>query len=282
MERQGSVESLKPDFAVIERTWNERLRERGLSPSPVGDGIATGYDRLELFRQQTEVAEYEIEGSLETGYMASVEVKVVVAEPALGEHEVRELITQRGSSLENALETCANTFMDVTFPPLETLFTGIKPTGPGTGKVTVSSYSPVLDRGIKWDVILGPLQILNDADGKVRERLKEQLPVSLMFNTLTGFLHEPRLHWCKLYGGTKAEAGLTFGCAIDGQKCPDGEAEMAENFGRPMLGDWEFRQFMAIRPVGDADEATTAKLRAMMSESCGGQKKSWLSRLLGW
>ena len=52
-----------------------------------------------------------------------------------------------------------------------------------------------------------------------------------------------------------------FGCAIDGQKSAEGEAEMAERFGEPMPGDWEFRQFMAIRPIGDADEETTAKLR---------------------
>jgi hypothetical protein len=247
----------------------------------VENGIATGLERLELHRQETEVAEYEIEGPVGHGYLASLEVRIVVAQPSFGEHEVLERITQRGASLEDALATCANTFMDVTFPPLEALFTGNRPTGAGTGKVTLSSYSPDLNRGIKWDVILGPLQVLNDADGSVSERLKEKLPVTLMLNTLTGFLHEPRLHWCKLYGAMTAKAGLMFGCAIDGQKCPDGEAEMAERFGGPMPGDWEFRQFMVVRPMGDADEETTAKLRAMYAESYGGEKKSWWSRLLG-
>jgi hypothetical protein len=275
------VDALKPDFSIIERTWVERLRQRGLSPSAVGQGIATGYDRLELYRQETQVAEYEIDGAVGHGFLASMEVKVAIAAPSLGEHEVLELITQHGESLESALANCANTFMDVTLPPLEALFTNIKPTGPGTGKVTLTSYSPGLDRGIKWDVILGQLQILNDADGSLSERLKEKLPVTLMLNTLTGFLHEPRLHWCKLYGAMTAKAGLTFGCAIDGQKCADGEAEMAERFGGPLPGDWEFRQFMVVRSIGDADEEMTKKLRAMYAESCGGEKKSWWSRLLG-
>ena len=167
-----TVDTLKPDFSIIERTWVAHLRERGLSPSPVGKGIATGYDRLELYRQETEVAEYKLEQPPGHGYLASLEVKIVLALPSLGDFEVLERITQRGSSLEGALETCANTFMDVTFPPLEALFTGERPGGLGTGKVTLTSFTPGLDRAIKWDVILGQLQILNDPDGIVAERLK--------------------------------------------------------------------------------------------------------------
>jgi hypothetical protein len=79
----------------------------------------------------------------------------------------------------------------------------------------------------------------------------------------------------------KAKAGLTFGCAIDGYKSAEGEAEMAEKFGEPIPGDWEFRQVMVVRPVGDTDDETTAKLRAMAMQSCGGEKKSWWSRMLG-
>src|SRR5690349_5477600 len=102
-----------------------------LTPSRIGSGIATGYQRLELYRQQTQIAEFDLKAPAKGhGFIASVEVKIVLAHPTLGETDVRDLITQRGPSLEGALEACANTFMDVTFPPLEALFTDKRPEGP--------------------------------------------------------------------------------------------------------------------------------------------------------
>jgi hypothetical protein len=278
---EGLVGMPKPDFSIIERTWEVRLRERGLAPSRAGTGIATGLQRLELYRQETQVAEFELDEPPGHGFMASLELRVVLEPPSLGEFELRDLITQRGSSLEGALEGCANAFMDVTFPPLEALFTGKRPEGPGTGTVTLTSFTGRLDRALKWDVVLGQLQILNDPDGVTRARLKSQRPVTLILDTLTGHLAEPRLHWCKLYGANTPAAGLVFGCAIDGQKSPEGEAEMAQKFGEPPPGGWEFRQFLVARPVGDADPAVTAELRARVAEAFPEPKKSWWSRLFG-
>lgn len=275
------MDAPQPDFGIVERTWEARLRERGLTPSRVGTGIATGHPRLEIYRQETQAAEFDLDQPPGHGFIGSVEVKVVLDPPSLGEFEVYDLITQRGPSLEGALEACANTFMDVTFPPLEALFTGKRPEGPGTGSVTLTSFNVGLDRAIKWDVLLGRLQILNDPDGRARARLKSQPPVTLMLDTLTGHLAEPRLHWCKLYGANTPAAGLVFGCAIDGQKSAQGEAEMADKFGEAPPGEWEFRQFLAVRPAGDADPAVTAELRARAAEAFPERKKSWWSRLFG-
>jgi hypothetical protein len=275
------LDTSKPDFSVIERTWVKRLQERGLAPSSIGTGIATGYDRLELYRQQTEVAEFDVDQPPGHGFVGSVEVKIVLAPPSLGKFEVLELVTQHGPTLDGALELCANTFMDVTFPPLEALFTGKRPEGPGTGTVTLTSLTMTLDRAIKWDVVLGSLQILNDFEGSVSERLMADPPITLMLNALTGHLCEPRLHWCKLYGANTPVAGLVFGCAIDGEKSAEGEAEMAERFGEPLPGQWEFRQFMVVRPIGDADAETTAKLRAAAADTFPERKRSLWSRLFG-
>src|SRR5262249_45156618 len=157
--------------------------------------------------------------------------------------------------------------------------TGKQPEGPGTGTVTMTTFTIGLDRAIKWDVVLGQLQILNDPDGKARERFESQLPITLVLDTLTGHLSQPRLHWCKLHGVNKPAAGPVFGCAIDGQKSAEGESEMARKFGEPLPGEWEFRQFFAVRPVGDADPATTAELRALAAEQFPERKKNWWSRL---
>ena len=78
-------------------------------------------------------AEFDLDQPPGHGFLGSLEVKVVLEPADLGEFEVRDLITQVGPSLEGALEACANTFMDVTFPPLEALFTGKRPRDRGPG-----------------------------------------------------------------------------------------------------------------------------------------------------
>ena len=274
------METLKPSFDVIENTWERRLRERGLVPSRIGSGIATGHDRLELYRHEAQVAEYTVDRPPGHGFLASLEVRATLSVPSLGVFMVSDLITRRGPSMEGALQACAETFMDVTFPPLEALFTGERPEGLGTGTVTLTSFSIELDRAIKWNVILGPLQVLSDPDGLVRERLKVRPPFTLVLDALTGHLSRPELHWCKLFGANTAAAGVAFGCAVDGHKSEQGEAEMSGKFGEPPAGDWEFRQFVVVHPAGDADPATTADLRARAAEAFP-RRKSWWSRLTG-
>ena len=273
----------QPDFSVVERTWEARLRKLGLTPWRVGTGIATGHQRLEVYRQETQAAEFDLDPQGH-GFLASVEVKVVVEPPGLGRYEILDLVTQQGESLEGALTRCAETFMEVTYPPLEALFTGRKPEGPGTGTVTLTSFTVGLGRAFTWDVILGSLQILNDPDGALRQRLKERPPVTMVLDAITGQLSEPRLHWCKLYGGNFAATGVKFGVSIDGQKSREAEAEIATKFGPPPPGEWEFRQFLAVRHTGDADEKTTAELRARAAAAFGPEKPArsgWFSRLLG-
>jgi hypothetical protein len=259
------------------------MRDKGLTPWRVGNGIATGHQRLEIYRQETQVADFDLEPG-GRGFMASLEVKIVVEPPGLGRYEIGDLVTTQGDSLEGALTRCAETFMEVTYPPLEALFTGRRPEGPGTGTFTITSFTVGLDRGFTWDVVLGPLQLLNDPDGALRQRLKERPPATLVLDAITGHLHEPRLHWCKLYGRHFAARGLKFAVSIDGRKDPSPEAEMAQKFGPPPPGEWEFRQFLAIRHTGDADETTTAELRGRAATTFGEERpspKGWWSRLFG-
>lgn len=275
------MDAPQPDFGIVERTWERRLRDRGLVPSRIGTGIAAGHQRLELHRQETQVAEFDVSPPAEHGFVASLQVKIVLDPPDWGNYEVYDLVTQPGPSMEGALEACANTFMDVTFPPIETLFTQKRPEGPGTGSLTLTSFTIGRDRAVKWDVVIGQLQILNDAAGEVRARLKSQPPVTLILETLTGYLAEPRLHWVKLYAAKTRSGGAVFGCAINGHKSPQAEAEMSCKFGDPPPGDWEFRQFLVVRPLDDADQTITEELRARAAEAFPERKKSWWSRIIG-
>jgi hypothetical protein len=236
----------------------------GLSPRRIQKGVATGYDRFELYRLETQVAETDIEALRQTCF-ASVEVKALVEHPTLGTVEIYDRITQQASSLDGALETCANTFMDVTFPAIESLFTG-RPFD-GRSIVRVTSFTPEIGRAINWEVFLGRLQIVNDPEGHLAATLSKQQPISLMFDALTGQLSEVGVHWAKLYGEHPSGGTPKFGCSIDGSKSSEAEDEMRRKFGEPEIpGRWEFRQFLVARPVGEADEQVTEELRARMSE----------------
>src|SRR5437764_11777914 len=108
------MESLQPDFEIIERTWELLLRQRGLSPSRIKDGVATGYETLEIYRQETQVAEFDLDQPPGHGFIGSLEVRIVVKPPPpMKAFDARDLITQRGPSLNGVLESCATAFVDV-------------------------------------------------------------------------------------------------------------------------------------------------------------------------
>ena len=89
------MDAPQPDFGIVERTWEARLRERGLSPSRIDSGIFTGYEHLELYRQETQVAELKLDEPPSRTFIASLEVKIVVRPPSpLEPFEARDLITQ--------------------------------------------------------------------------------------------------------------------------------------------------------------------------------------------
>src|SRR5688500_550826 len=99
----------QPDFSVVERTWESRLRQRGLTPSRVGAGVATGYDKFEIHRQETQAGEFDID-SLGHGFLGSIEIAIRIDAPGLGAYDIHDLVTQRGPSPDGAPAVCANTF----------------------------------------------------------------------------------------------------------------------------------------------------------------------------
>jgi hypothetical protein len=269
------------DWTRVERIWEARLRERGLAPTLLGDGVvATGLAGLQIRRLCAQKADVQIENPTHRGTLASVETGIRLELPAHGDYEIRDLVTQRADTADAALDACAHAFMDVTFPPLEALITGRRPEGPGTGRVTLHSYTPAIGHAIAWEVVLGPLQILEDATGALRECLRAKPPVTLVLDTLTGYLAEQRLHWGRLYGATSPEAGPKFGCAIDGMKSEPAEAELARKLGATPAGSWQFRQFFAARATGPADPSITAELKRLHGEP-GRDERGFWSRLLG-
>ncbi len=237
-----------PDFTIVERTFERRMREQGLSPRRLREGVDSGYSRLEVYCTNAEVLALR-ENDLR---IASVEVKVVLDHPVHGSAEILDLVTLRGESAEAALERCAHTWMDVAFPALRSLFEG--KLASGSAAVDLSSYTPALGKTIRWQVYTGELQI-DAADARLAQFLVEQPPVALILDTLCNFLALPELHWCKLYAAMKPK-GLVVGCVIDGTKSLQAEAEMHEKLSA--AGDlpptWELRQFLLMHPAGEATE----------------------------
>src|SRR5258706_5109895 len=270
-----------PDFSIVQRVWEERLREVGLSPAPRKDGLATGYQRLEIYRKQTEVAELSPGVGGMRSFIASLEVQVVVEHPTAGNFEVWDRVTQWGDSSDAALRNCAVTFLDVTFAVLQSLLAG-EARKPRAYNLALTSYTGDIGRAIQWTGFISPHQLLNDQDGIVAKRLADRPPFSLIFDTLTGQLANLRTHWCKIYGGHHAHSDqLNFGCSIDGQKSAEAEAEMSRKFGDAIPGDWEFRQFLIVQPIGEATDDVANELRDRATEQPEkAARKGFWSRLL--
>jgi hypothetical protein len=149
--------------------------------------------------------------------------------------------------------------------------------------MSLASVSGSTGKPVKWDIFSGQLQILNDNDVWLAGRLKQQPPLIMMLDTLTGYLAQPRLHWCKLFGKYWKTGKIGFGCSIDGQKSPEAEAEMARKFGTvdTTPRDWEFRQFLVLRPACGVDPALNAKLQEKMKQVSAQRPSNWWSRLTG-
>jgi hypothetical protein len=245
-----------PDFSVIEQTIERRLQALKLSPRRATERVDTGYDKFEIQRLKTEVLIIESKDNPANStdhdvFVASSEILAKLQHPSFGAVEIADLITLDGKSSVDALERCANTYMDVTFPALQALFEG-KP-GPGAMEMRLSSFTPSLGRPVEWEVFTGQVQILNDNDGWLAARLKET-PLALITHTLIGYLAQPQLHWCKLFGKFYAKDNVVLGCSIDGEKSL--EAEMLHKFGEvdETPRAWEFRLFVVIRPTDQVDE----------------------------
>ena len=195
----------------------------------------------------------ELEDAGTTPFFASVEFTAILQQPGGTCTDVRDFITGQGTSHAEALERCVENFLGVTFAPLSALFAG-EP-APGVTALPLSSFTPALGRAIRWDAYSGAIAVSGDTDGRLAQRIQAQMPVVFAFDTLTGYLAEPRLHWCKLFGAYRKNTGLILGCAIDGARSAPGEAEMYAKFPRQDApdADWEFQQFLALRPAGDAD-----------------------------
>jgi hypothetical protein len=273
---------LHPDFSVVETHWEQRLRELGLSPVRTDNGIDTGLSRLVLRRFEGQVAEFCLDERIGPEFVASLETVALVEHAEAGKFEVRDLVTQRGPTMEQALRNCADTFMSITFPPLHSLMVG-EAQKPRAYNLSLTSITEGVGKPIQWKGYVSDKQLLNDPEGAVAERLRKMPPFALMFDTLVGTLAEARVHWCKIYGAHhSATDKTTFGCSIDGHKSPEAETEMAEKFGEPIAGDWEFRQFLIAHPIGEATGEVASDLRRRFEKEVPAKKKSSLwSRLFG-
>lgn len=270
-----------PDFDVVDRVFEARLRERGLAPARLDTGIQTGLRGCTLHRACSQAVEYDVAPEPGRGFMASVEMRVALELPDLGEVEVRDLVTQRGPSHEAALSACASTLIDVTFAPLASLFTGARPDGRGAGTATLSSYTVGRDQALAWQVFIGPLQLAGDVEDRLRSWLASRPPFPAIVDALTGRLAERRLHWCKLYAASTTSRGLVARCAMDGERSEEGEAALRSLLRDAPPAPWELRQFIVARPTGDADPRVAASLRALAKPELPRPRKGLWSWLFG-
>ncbi len=249
------------DYTLVEHTFAGRLRDWGLSPRLVKEGVKTGYDRLELYRTEIECA------TAGGPVYVSLEVKAALEHPAFGSAEIFDLITLAGRSANEVIVQCANTYMDVTFPALRSLFEGKEVEE--AVSVRLTTYTQRDRTALYWEAYTGQLQVLNDPDGALAARLLDKHPLLLVVNSLAAHLGRRQLHWCKLFAAHWPGLGVELGCNIDGEQWEQAEDEMRAKIcegGDPPPGEWEFRLFLVMRPGREADKKTTGWFRRRMKQ----------------
>jgi hypothetical protein len=231
------------------------MREQGLSPRPLARGIDCGYRRLDVNCAKAVTMTLE-----ETDIcLAAIEVDTTLEHPVHGSATIHEVITREGESIEAALQRCADSWMDVTFPALRSLFDG--KLAPGAGTADISTYTEGLGT-IRWQVYTGKLQFAPQ-DASLDTFLRRMPPLGQVLDTLCGnFLSDPRLHWCTVSASMRKK-GLDVNCVIDGVRPRMAADEMHEKLSgeRDLPRSWEFCQFALMHPAGPAHDMEAELLR---------------------
>ena len=255
-----------PDFDVVERTLERRFEALNLPHRRFGENLDPGLPGLRLRRGETQTVSVGDER-----WYASAEINALLTHPTTGEIVISDLVSTQGQTAEEALARCAEFYADVTFPALHALYDESASAGP---PFKLSSVNPQ-GQAVQWQGLRGTCQVLPGEAHEATQYFGSQLPLLLVFDTLTGYLGRTRLHWCKLYAA-QTPKGFTFGCAIDGRKDAKAEAEMRRKFAMPPQPDpWEFRQFYLFAPSGVPDEALAAELRTRQEALPGQPRRFW-------
>lgn len=234
----------------------DQLAARGCDAGIDEGCVTSGYESLHFHRGETQAA--ELDGTV----LVSMEVNAILRHPVHGEELVSDLITDRASSLEGAYAACVASYASVTLPPLLGLFGHPIEPGPIENLTTMTDGVPT-----NWRVLSGELQIQGDRTGEVAAFLDETPAFALGLDTLCGYFHEHRLHWCKLFGKEGDGFERIFGMSLDGGIPEGGEGELAAKWAvADSAGPYQWRQFFVMYPDGEPEPEMVGKLEKHEAE----------------
>jgi hypothetical protein len=249
----------------------KQLHSIGLSAKMVGERIETGLNGLVLHRGKCELVRAQAEVGIV--FVASLELIAHINIP--DRVTIADLITATGLTSEEAFATCVLYYCDVTFPALRGLCDpAFTPPGPPIKLATITQPE---NRSVNWRVFRGNTQVLRDTDGKVAAFLNKTPALTLVLDTLTGYLSYPRLHWCKLFAAMTPKSGLLVGCSIDGQRSAEAESELRSKITLKLdpTDRWELRHFIILQPDGQPQGNLAETLRIEADKQFQSKKPWW-------
>lgn len=256
-----------PDFGVADRAIVEGLRERGLAPQPDGEKAwQTVLPGLRLERGETMVVHVG-----EGAFFGHVEVIASLEHPSWGRHLIADMVSLDAASADEVLADCVDLYLKMTFDPIRALFDDELFASPAARLVSVVDPGDATG----WNLYAWGLDVRGQDHGIVVECLGDGSILTLVGSTLAGYLAEPKLHWCKVYGESQGTE-LQFGCIFDGQRDGEGEREMPAVLDLPSgPSTWAYRGFMLLVPHGEPDEAVADELRANLGPQPAGRRSWW-------
>ncbi len=245
-----------PRLRVVADKLMECLQKRGLAPQADGeDNWQTGLPGLSLKQGETMVA---VVGP--GRHFAHVEITASLDHPTYGKHTIADLVSLNGETAEGVLAECVEVYMRMTFDPLRALFDAALFADPAARLVGVTDPG----EATAWNVYAWGFDVRGPDHPIVLQRLEELNMLSLVGSTLAGYLAEPRLHWCKLFGESSGDK-RRFGCIFDGHHERDGVAEMPARLNLPPgPASWNYRGFMILLPYGEPDAEVANRMQAEM------------------
>ncbi|MCG8652986.1 MAG: DUF6348 family protein [Pirellulales bacterium] len=235
-ESQAGEDLPETPFEVFEQSVAQRLIAQGLEPSVIQRGVVL--PSMRILRTENNLMRLAVDS-----VSGRISVAIAIEHPKRGEFDLSDSLVLFGSDPQEALESAATTFVEVTFPAIHALLDDQAANWTRAGVFSLPARGP--NPGIKWEVFTGKRQLSENGIYP----LDEPNPLKLVRKTLQAVLLDGSLHYCCISASSNGTGRLELECYLDGQRSNDAEEEIRGQWvGRRQDQQvWRFRQFFVLR-----------------------------------
>ncbi len=258
------------ETSVLERIWGESLAEGDAKVDELEQAVRLHYPLGRLTVERYKVVVTQIEGR--PGFSIVAEVRSVAEHTEHGRIEVFEQVPLFADDARRGLEDIAHTVLETTVEGLRAFLGDHGATVLG---LELTSETPNVG-ATNWEVAMSPPRFVPSGHWEDTEFV--DLVKRAALSALTPALGTVGIHWI-IWSLTHHGGGRGFGeCVIDGEDSEEGLRALqavGDAMDERLKDAWNVRQFIIVRPDGEADSQVAEELRAYrVREEAGGSDLS--------